>query len=82
MVKVNQFHVKNQFVLEINGNRYFQSYNTVIAKIDTKGKTYLDKDSWNYSRTTGKYRNMFLGENIDQTRKNIKNGTYKLINLN
>ena len=42
----------------------------------------LDEQDWDYSRTTGKYRNEFLGEGIEQTRKKIKEGTYKLENLN
>ena len=43
---------------------------------------FLDKDRWNCSRTTSKYRNQFLGETINETREKIKNGTYKLKNLN
>ena len=43
---------------------------------------YLDKDRWNYSVTTGKYRNLFLGENRKQTERKIKSGEYILTNLN
>ena len=42
----------------------------------------LDKNYWDYSRTTGKYRNQFLGEDIKTTRKKIKSGEYKLWDLN
>ena len=42
----------------------------------------LDKNKWDYSTTTGRYRNRFLGENINATRKKIKDGTYKLDDLN
>ena len=74
--------VFNQFVITAkNGDKYFQSYNTTIAKI-RKGKVYLDKQKWDCSRTTGKYRNMFLGEKIAETRKKIENGEYKLVDLN
>ena len=50
----------NQYSIEHNGVTYFQSYDVIVAK-KSKGKTILDKDYYNYSRTTIKYRNMFLG---------------------
>ena len=62
---------------------YFQSYRTLIAVKDIiTGEILLDQDAWNYSRTTGKYRNIFLNENTAETRKKIKSGEYKLVNLN
>jgi len=64
------------------GNSFFQSYNTIIAKLSNAGQTILDKDYWDYSTTTGKYRNKFLGECIAETRKKIKQGLYKLADLN
>ena len=42
----------------------------------------LDLYDWDYSRTTGKYRNEFLREYIADTRKKIESGEYKLENLN
>ena len=64
----------------------FQSYNSIIAvkgwTKDGKRKVTLDDYFWNYSRTTSKYRNTFLGENTDRTRQKIKEGIYKLTNLN
>ena len=64
----------------------FQSYNSIIAvkgwTKDGKRKVTLDDYFWNYSRTTSKYRNAFLGENTDRTRQKIKEGIYKLANLN
>ena len=79
--------VPNQFVIDImdekgNYREYFQSYTSVIAMIDENGKHYLDKSKWDYSVTTGKYRNKFLGETKKETEKNIKDGTYTLTNLN
>ena len=75
--------IPNQFVITDVGKniRYFQSYHSMIAKI-YKGKVTLDKTYWNYSRTTGKYRNQFLGEGILDTRRKIKSGEYKLVDLN
>ena len=75
--------VANQFIFtdEI-GNRYFQSYNSVIAKINPLDQIYLDQKYWNYSNTTGKYRNIFLGETIKDTKAKIKSGEYILTDLN
>ena len=75
--------IANQFIIDDGNKRYFQSYKSIIALKDfKKGVVYLDSYYWDYSTTTGKYRNIFLNENINQTRQKIKNGVYKLINLN
>jgi hypothetical protein len=47
-----------------------------------KVKIYLDQKYWNYSNTTGKYRNIFLGETIKDTKAKIKSGEYILTDLN
>ena len=75
--------VANQFIIETARGRYFQSYKSIIAFISNKtGKVTLDDYYWDYSRTTGKYRNEFLGEYIEDTRAKINSGEYKLANLN
>ena len=84
--------IANQFVITDNDNgnkkEYFQSYNSMIVKkiYDHLGcdvvETYLDQKYWNYSNTTGKYRNIFLGENITETKKKFKSGEYILTDLN
>lgn len=76
--------VANQFIIfDEEGNTFFQSYNSIIVKLDRKNnKIYLDEYYWDYSRTTGKYRNQFLGENKKETEEKIKNGKYILTNLN
>jgi capsid portal protein len=85
--------IANQFIIEehggIKGNfikrETFQSYESIIAIKTTwqdEIEIELDKNYWNYSRTTGKYRNIFLQESKKDTEKNIKNGVYKLANLN
>jgi hypothetical protein len=80
-------NVPNQFLIDKDTGKYssttFQSYQTLIArKIWTTGKTILDKNSWDYSVTTGRYRNQFLGEGIAETKKKINSGEYRLVNLN
>jgi hypothetical protein len=75
--------IPNQFIIETDEGRYFQSYNSIIAFIPyNEGKTQLDEYYWNYSKTTGKYRNQFLGEDKKETEKAIKEGRYILTNLN
>jgi len=73
----NQFHI-----IDDNGIEYFQSYQSIIAKKDKLGNVTLDKNYWNFSKTTGKYRNIFLNESKHETEKKINNNTYKLDNLN
>lgn len=87
--------IANQFIIredenDLSGNsvEYFQSYDTIIAKRDmfragvSKRQVWLDEKSWDYSKTTGKYRNMFLGETKKETEAKIKSGEYILTNLN
>ena len=75
--------VANQFIIHTKTATYFQSYRTlIIKKLASNGKIYLDKNSWDYSVTTGKYRNQFLNEGIAETRKRIESGEYKLKDLN
>ena len=76
--------VANQFVIETTKGTYFQSYESIIAFISNTGgsRVTLDKDYWDYSRTTGKYRNIFLGEDKKATEAKIASGEYKLADLN
>ena len=75
--------VPNQFEITVDGFTYFQSYNTVIAqRNDFTGKVFLDSSAWDHSCTTGKYRNVFLGEKKSDTEKKIKSNEYGLKNLN
>ena len=73
--------IANQFIIYTDTGSIFQSYNSSIVKIDS-GKTYLDVNKWNYSTTTGKYRNIFLNEKRKDTEKKIKSGEYILTDLN
>jgi hypothetical protein len=86
MTSTNGNKVANQFTItDDNGNTFFQSYSSIIVKINSGDGNYdveLDQKYWNYSNTTGKYRNIFLNETIKDTRKKIKSGEYKLVDLN
>ncbi len=75
--------VPNQFDIYDGDKWYFQSYQTVIAMRCAKsGKTYLDQNRWDYSVTTSKYRNKWLGMTTLQVKNAIKNGSLILTNLN
>lgn len=74
--------VPNQFEIYTDEGVYFQSYSSIIAFRPYGGKIQLDRESWDYSTTTGKYRNQFLGEGIAETRKKIASGEYELVDLN
>ena len=81
----NGNYVPNQFIINDDDNNieYFQSYETMIAKIDwLNNKIYLDENYWNYSRTTSRYRNKFLGLVTKEIKSKIKNNEIQLINLN
>lgn len=74
--------VVNQIEIYSDDAIYFQSYNSIIVKKYKDGRIELDEYYWNYSKTTAKYRKHFLNEGINETRKKIKAGIYKLVNLN
>ena len=75
--------VANQFIVtdESNGIEWFQSYKSMIAR-KCDNNVQLDSYYWNYSVTTGKYRNQFLGETKAETQAKIDSGEYILTNLN
>ncbi len=74
--------VANQFIIESPDGTYFQSYDSVIAFKPFDGKIQLDEKKWDYSLTTGKYRNQFLNETKKETEAKIKSGEYLLTDLN
>jgi len=95
MTNNNGKSVPNQFIIRdeenpMSGNaiEYFQSYKTIIVKRDmfragiSPRKVYLDINMWDYSKTTGKYRNQFLRETRKETEAKIKSGEYELADLN
>lgn len=61
-MKVENFYNKNQFII-FGGDAMvtFQSYNSIIAKIDKNGTLFLGND-WNYSKTTLKHLYLFIND--------------------
>lgn len=82
MLGTNGREMPNQFIITTEEGTYFQSYSTIIAFNPYKGKIQLDRDNWDYSRTTGRYRNIFLNETKKETERKIADGTYELVDLN
>ena len=94
MQSPNGNDVPNQFIIEEEGHgalgnfiikQTFQSYSAIIAIRTTWPdieRVILDERYWNYSKTTGKYRNIFLGESKAETERKISAGIYRLENLN
>ena len=85
ITSTNGNKIANQFEIIDNENNiiYFQSYKSIIVKHDMNlNQVYLDSYFWDYSTTTSKYRNIFLGEKKKETEKKIKEGIYILTNLN
>ena len=76
--------VANQFKITMqNGLEVFQSYETIIVIKDPRNnQIYLDRNAWNYSPTTSRYRNFFLQEDTKTTFKKIKDKVYILEDLN
>lgn len=71
--------VPNQFIITNDDGVRFQSYDSMIVFKPYNGKTQLGRD-WEYSNTTGTYRNQFLGETKRETLKKLESGEY-ILNL-
>jgi hypothetical protein len=78
MIGSSYNRVLNQFIIETPRGTYFQSYKTVIAFKPKNGPIILSR-KWDYSSTTGKYRNIFLKEKINVTREKLLTGEYKKV---
>jgi len=95
MTSAQGHKVANQFII-IDKNvcgltkEYFQSYENIIVKREYRNVPHrglvcfveLDRNKWDYSKTTGKYRNLFLSETKKETQAKIDSGEYVLTDLN
>ena len=70
--------IANQFEVTTKKGRYFQSYESMIVFIPSNGGKIQLGEDWNYSQTTSKYRNIFLGESSKETEAKIKSGEYRI----
>lgn len=75
--------VPNQFIIYADdGTAYFQSYSSVICRKKWRDDIVLDKNKWDYSKTTMKYLALFLGMSPKDIRQKVKDGVFILDNLN
>ena len=81
--------VPNQTILSDMTGRTFVSYGSKIvyqsndrASDGLPLEIIVDENYWDYSRTTGKYRNEFMNMGTQDVRNYIKKGRIKLGNLN
>ena len=84
MYSPNGNQVPNQFIITDGNKTTFQSYDSTIIEIDRHKKVLTIFPDYNYSMTTGKYRNIFLADNgfyglsnLKELQKAINNGFYK-----
>ena len=89
MTSRNGKPIPNQVILSESLGDTFVSYGTKIVYQSTRiSKDGLPKDiivdetNWDYSRTTGKYRNEFMGMGVQDVRDHIKDGRIKVGDLN
>jgi len=81
-MKVKQI-APNQLEIDADDCTYFQSYETIIAKVNNgSGELTLDEEKWDYSSTTSKFRNKFTGLTTQETKDGIEDGSIKLDDLN
>lgn len=69
--------IPNQFLIRDKGYIWFQSYKSTIGIVTPDNILLLDKDKWDYSVTTSKYRNAFVATYFNSkyaSRDGIKEG--------
>lgn len=61
-------YASNQFIITDGNIICFQSYDSMIATVDRDNKTISIGRDWDYSKTTGRHRNIFFKDyaNIPQ----------------
>jgi hypothetical protein len=88
--------VKNQFVIEVDRFRVFQSYETTIAIVDTGDWSVTLDHDWDISRTTVRWLKKFLENELPGlsdpplrvagfpvfVRKAIADGTFEMRDIN
>ena len=89
--KVSVVHMKSprgrfiphSLIITTDDGQYLQSYGKIVVfKPFTDSVILLDRKMWKHSKTTTKYRNVFLNEDKKDTEHKIHEGVYKLIDLN
>ncbi len=81
--------VPNQVIISDIEGKTFVSYGSKIVFLSRNNgsdglplEIVVDETYWDYSRTTGKYRNEFMNMGVQEVRNHIKTGRIKVGNLN
>lgn len=88
IIGLNGNAVVNQFVIDTKKATFFQSYQSVVCKIDNSTRKVTLSSHWDYSVTTSKYLYKFLRDNgiYVYSKKDvlakIKANEFRLINKN
>ena len=88
IIGLNGNAVINQFVIDNKKATFFQSYQSVVCKIDNSTRKVTLSAHWDYSVTTSKYLYKFLRDNgiyvynKKDVLAKIKNKEFRLINKN
>ena len=77
----------NQFIISEPRRVIFQSYDSIIVVVEKNKEgngdnVFIDKNKWDWSRTTSKYRSLFFGESTAETQRKIDTGAYIITDLN
>ena len=76
MINESGRNVVNQFIIEEGTKTAFQSYDSPIIEIDRGNGVITVYPDYNYSRTTGKYRNLFMRQQGFYDMENLKGFEY------
>lgn len=88
IIGINGNAVVNQFVIDNKKATFFQSYQSVVCKIDNRTRKVTLSAHWDYSVTTSKYLYKFLRDNgiyvynKKDVLAKIKSKEFRLINKN
>lgn len=88
LIGLNGNAVVNQFVIDNKKATFFQSYQSVVCKIDKSTRKVTLSAHWDYSVTTSKYLYKFLRDNgiyvfnKKDVLAKIKAKEFRLINKN
>ena len=81
-LQINGKPCANTTIIATNGNKTLYSYNRAICRADSHNNIILDPVYYDYSTTTARHRNSFLGVTTAQLKHMINNNLVKFANLN
>lgn len=74
----------HQYIITTEHGQYLQSYDRIVAfaPMIEGARVMLDREGWNKTKATSKYRNAFLREDRKTTERKIRQGIYAMAPLN